>query len=106
MYTYDTQKNLSPFLTSILKTLNVFALTITSKATNSTTTLLLMVKPNVKATLTLQDTSLYLYDFPKDCQDWFDDQWFEFRRNDIQLPSETGKNIAPQRPCYCHRPLL
>lgn len=106
MHTYDTLEELVTLLDKHFKNTKHFRFNYYLKDHKFHYSILIDGKTKREGDVTIEDTFISTYDLPKDCQDWFDDQWFEFRRNDIQLPSETGKNITLSDhviitdPCY------
>lgn len=106
MHTYDTLEELVALLDKHFENTERFRFNYYLKDHKFHYNILIDGKTKREGDMLIEDTFINTYDLPKDCQDWFDDQWFEFRRNDIQLPSETGKDITLSEhvivtdPCY------
>lgn len=106
MYTFDTLEELVDLLDKHFKNTDRFRFNYHIKDHTFYYTFTVDGKTVHEGDLTLDDVSIRSYDLPDDCRDWFCDQWYDFRRNDIPLPPEMGKDITLSNhvivtdPCY------
>lgn len=106
MYTYDTFDELIALLDKHFKNTDRFCFSYHVKDHKFHYTITIDGDVALEGALTIEDPSIPSYDLPEESRDWFRDQWYDFRRNDIPLPPETGKDITLSDhiivtdPCY------
>ena len=106
MYTYDTFEELVVLLDKHFKNTDRFRFNYHVKDHKFHYTITIDGNVVLENSLTIEDPSIFTLDLPEESRDWFRDQWYDFRRNDIPLPPETGKDITVSRhvvvtdPCY------
>jgi hypothetical protein len=106
MYTYDTLEELVTILDKHFKNTERFHFNYYIKDHKFYYTFTVDNEIVLEGNLTLDNASIRPYDLPDECHDWFINQWYNFRRSDTPLPSETGENITLSDhvivtdPCY------
>lgn len=106
MYTYDTFEELVDLLDKHFENTERFRFDYHVKDHKFYYTFTVDGNTVYEGNLTLDDVSIRSYNLPDECHDWFRDQWYDFHRNDIPQPPETGKDITLSDhvivtdPCY------